>query len=48
MSQDIMRNRHINVPKREIDFFQTTREEMVAELNSMVEKTEETLLTIHC
>jgi len=38
MSQDIMRNRHINVPKREIDFFQTTREEMVAELNSMVEK----------
>jgi hypothetical protein len=38
MSQDIMRNRHINVPKREIDFFQTTREEMVSELNSIVEK----------
>lgn len=38
MSQDIMRNRHINVPRKEIDFFQTTREEMVTELNSMVEK----------
>lgn len=38
MSQDIMRNRNINVPKREIDFFQTTREEMIAELNSIVEK----------
>ena len=38
MSQDIMRNRHINVPKREIDFFQTTREDMVEELNSIVEK----------
>ncbi len=38
MSQDIMRNRHINVPRKEIDFFQTTREDMVEELNSMVEK----------
>lgn len=38
MSQDIMRNRHINVPKREIDFFQTSREELVQELNSIVEK----------
>ena len=38
MSQDIMRNRHINVPKKEIDFFQTTRDEMVKELNSIVEK----------
>ena len=38
MSQDIMRNRHINVPKREIDFFQTTRGEIVEELNSIVEK----------
>ena len=38
MSQDIMRNRHINVPKKEIDFFQTTREDMVKELNSIVEK----------
>lgn len=38
MSQDIMRNRHINVPKKEIDFFQSTRQEMVKELNSMVEK----------
>src|SRR3989338_647358 len=38
MSQDIMRNRNINVPKREIDFFQTTRGEIVEELNSIVEK----------
>jgi len=38
MSQDIMRNRHINVPKREIDFFQTSRGEIVEELNSIVEK----------
>lgn len=38
MSQDIMRNRHINVPKREIDFFRTTREDVVKELNMIVEK----------
>lgn len=38
VSQDIMRNRNINVPKKEIDFFQTTRDDMVAELNSIVEK----------
>ena len=38
VSQDIMRNRHISVPKREIDFFQTTRDDMVSELNSIVEK----------
>lgn len=38
MNQDIMRNRRINVPKREIDFFQTARGEIVEELNSIVEK----------
>jgi len=38
MNQDIMRNRHITVPKREIDFFQTTKEEIVKELNAIVEK----------
>ena len=38
VSQDIMRNRHIAVPKIEIDFFQTTRNDMVSELNSIVEK----------
>lgn len=38
-SQDIMRNRHIAVPKKEIDFFQNTRETMVKELNFIVEKT---------
>lgn len=38
VSQDIMRNRHIAVPKKEIDFFQTTRDNIVSELNSIVEK----------
>ncbi len=38
VSQDIMRNRHIAVPKKEIDFFQTTRDKIVFELNSIVER----------